>query len=56
MSVNSAPGASPGFFRNTQAPVEVHLSINLKEIEYWLQEDVAEMIKPGTNFRSGGKV
>jgi hypothetical protein len=40
MSVNFAPTSSPSFFKNSNAPTEVQLSINLKEIEYWLQDDV----------------
>lgn len=40
MSANYAPAASPAFFKLKNAPVEVQLSIQLKEIEYWLKEDV----------------
>lgn len=40
MSVNFAPANTPSFFKNVNAPVEVQLSLSLKEIEYWLQEDV----------------
>jgi hypothetical protein len=40
MSVNFAPTSSPSFFKDSNAPTEVQFSINLKEIEYWLQEDV----------------
>jgi hypothetical protein len=40
MSVNFAPNAGPSFFKNSNAPTEIQLSINLKEIEYWLQDDV----------------
>jgi hypothetical protein len=50
MSVNFAPAPTPAFFNTTDAPVEVHLSLQLKEIEYWLQEDVANMIT-GINYR-----
>jgi hypothetical protein len=40
MSVNFAPANTPSFFKSTNAPVEVQLSLQLKEIEYWLNEDV----------------
>jgi hypothetical protein len=40
MSVNFAPNAGPSFFKNSNAPTEIQLSVNLKEIEYWLQDDV----------------
>lgn len=40
MSVNFSPGSTPGFFKGTNAPTEVLLSLQIKEIEYWLSEDV----------------
>jgi hypothetical protein len=50
MSINYAPATSPSFFKGTNAPTEVQLSLNLKEIEYWLQEDVVD-----ASLRSQGK-
>ena len=49
MSVNFASSGAPSFFKNTNAPTEVTLTIDLLEIEYWLKEDVE-----GTDLRSGG--
>jgi hypothetical protein len=40
MSVNFAPSSTPSFFKRSNAPTEIQLSVNLKEIEYWLQDDV----------------
>ena len=36
MSVAYAPGATPSFFRGTQQPTMVYLTLALKEIELWL--------------------
>lgn len=38
-SMNYAPNG-PSFFEETKAPVEVTLTVNLLEMEYWIQEDV----------------
>jgi hypothetical protein len=40
MSVNFAPNSGPSFFKRTNAPTEIQFSIQLKEIEYWVQSDV----------------
>lgn len=40
MSVNFAPSYQPSFFKTTKAPTEVTLTLQIKEIEYWLTEDV----------------
>lgn len=50
MSVNFAPANTPSFFKENNAPVEVQISLQLKEIEYWLQEDI---VNPA--LRSQGK-
>jgi hypothetical protein len=41
MSVNYASAGMPSFFKGSDAPTDVTLSINLLEIEYWLKEDIA---------------
>lgn len=38
-SVNFAKNG-PSFFRNTNAPTELEMSVSFKEIEYWLKEDI----------------
>jgi hypothetical protein len=48
LSVNFAKNG-PSFFRNTNAPTEVELSVSFKEIEYWLKEDIE-----GNSLRSEG--
>jgi len=48
MDVNYATGGQPSFFRDTNAPVEVQLSVNFLEIEYWLKEDIEN-----NSFRGG---
>lgn len=40
LTVNYAAGGSPSFFKGTNAPTHIELSINLLEIEYWLKEDI----------------
>ena len=39
ISVNYAPGSAPSFYRRTNAPTAVTISIQLKEIEYWTNRD-----------------
>lgn len=39
ISVNYAPGASPSFYRRTNAPTAVTITVQLKEIEYWTNRD-----------------
>ena len=39
ISVNYAPGSSPSFYRRTNAPTAVTITIQLKEIEYWTNRD-----------------
>lgn len=39
--VNYAPGNSPSFYKRTNAPAAVTISMQLGEIEYWKQEDYA---------------
>ena len=51
MSVNFAGSGAPSFFKGTNAPTEVTISISLLEIEYWLKEDVE-----GTGLRSQGNL
>jgi hypothetical protein len=46
--VNYAPGNSPSFYKQTNAPAAVTISMQLGEIEYWKQEDYAS---PMTNPR-----
>lgn len=42
MSINFTPSGSPSFFRDvTGAPVEVVLTLRLKEIEIWLKDHVS---------------
>jgi hypothetical protein len=48
IDVNYATGGQPSFFRDTNAPVEVQLSVNFLEIEYWLKEDIEN-----NSFRGG---
>lgn len=33
------PSGNPAFFKNTGGPVSIRLTVNLTEIEYWLQDD-----------------
>jgi hypothetical protein len=49
MDVNYAIGGQPSFFKGTNAPTIVQISINLLEIEYWLKEDYED-----NSFRGGG--
>ena len=49
LSVNFAAGGTPSFFKNTNAPTQVKIDVNLLEIEYWLKEDIEN-----SSFRSGG--
>jgi len=49
MDVNYAIGGQPSFFKGTNAPTIVQISINLLEIEYWLKEDYEN-----NSFRGGG--
>jgi hypothetical protein len=49
MDVNYAMGGQPSFFKGTNAPTEVQLSVNFLEIEYWLKEDVEN-----ESFRASG--
>jgi len=53
VSTNYAPTA-PSFFKSTQAPVEVLLTVELLEMEYWVQEDVA--VTWDTQLNEGGKI
>ena len=39
VSVNYAPGTTPAFYKRSNAPMAVDLSITLKEIEYWTKRD-----------------
>jgi len=39
ISVNYAPGSAPSFYRRTDAPTAVTITIQLKEIEYWTNRD-----------------
>lgn len=39
VSVNYASGASPSFFKRTNAPSAVTINLNLQEIEYWTNKD-----------------
>jgi hypothetical protein len=34
--------SGPSFFRATNAPTEVEISVSFKEIEYWLKEDIED--------------
>lgn len=47
MTVDFAPNGIPSFYKNTDAPTEVTISLSLLEIEYWLKEDVE-----GSQFRT----
>lgn len=49
LDVNYAVGGQPSFFKGTNAPTIVQISINLLEIEYWLKEDYEN-----NSFRGGG--
>lgn len=49
LDVNYAVGGTPSFFKGTNAPTIVQISINLLEIEYWLKEDIEN-----NSFRGGG--
>lgn len=40
MVVNFTPSGMPSFFNSTKAPTEVSITINFKEIEYWLSSDI----------------
>lgn len=40
MIVNFTPSGMPSFFNSTKAPAEVSITINFKEIEYWLSRDI----------------
>jgi hypothetical protein len=51
MSVNFAAAGSPSFFKGSNAPTAVEISIDFLEIEYWLKEDVEN-----TSFRAQGAV
>ena len=49
LNVNYAVGGQPSFFKGTNAPTLVEISINLLEIEYWLKEDFED-----NSFRAKG--
>jgi hypothetical protein len=49
VSVNYAPGVSPAFYRRSNAPVAVDITIQLKEIEYWTKRDI---LKPNLSSAS----
>jgi hypothetical protein len=51
MNINYAVGGQPSFFKGTNAPTLVEITINLLEIEYWLKEDIED-----NSFRSGGSL
>lgn len=38
--VNFTPSGTPSFFNSTKAPAEVSITMNFKEIEYWLSRDI----------------
>ena len=40
LSVNYASGSTPAFFKGTYAPAAVTVSLQLREIEYWTENDV----------------
>ena len=42
LTVNYAAGGQPSFFKGTNAPTHIELSISLLEIEYWLKEDIED--------------
>ena len=48
LSVNYASAGTPSFFKRTDAPTDVTISITLLEIEYWLKEDIED---PGGGAR-----
>lgn len=54
MTVNYAPTGTPTFFRGTNLPIFVQLSLALMEIEYFLKDDIQIMstVKPSAD-RSG---
>ena len=39
VDVNYAAGSGPSFFKRSQAPTAVTLSIQMQEIEYWTNND-----------------
>jgi hypothetical protein len=39
VAVNYSPGATPSFYRGTNAPTAVTITVNLKEIEYFTNKD-----------------
>lgn len=39
VSVNFSPNVTPAFYKDTGAPIEVTITVNLLEIEYWLRRD-----------------
>jgi hypothetical protein len=41
VNVNYAPGNTPSFYKKTNAPTMVELSIDLTEIEYWIKSDIS---------------
>lgn len=51
LKVNYADGGMPSFFKGTNAPTLVNITVTLKEIEYWLREDI---VNPG--LRSEGMI
>jgi hypothetical protein len=52
-SINYAP-SGPSFFGSTQAPTMVILTVDLLEMEYWIQEDV--LATWDTNLSAGGSI
>lgn len=55
-SVNWAPQGQPSFFGKTQAPTEVEISMEIGEIEFWLQRDYGEAKNAGrTNIDTIGR-
>lgn len=53
LSVNFNGGGTPSFFKGTNAPTMVNLTVSFTEIEYWLKEDIED---PSGNMRSQGAI
>lgn len=53
LSVNFNGGGTPSFFKGTNAPTIVDLSVSFTEIEYWLKEDIED---PSGGMRGQGAI
>jgi hypothetical protein len=50
ISVNYTPSGQPSLYKGTGAPDGIEMTLNFKEVEYWLQEDDVGFVDRGGEF------